>query len=1136
MAHPKWLFIAFLFLIFSADGFGQEEVVVDTVAARIYLDSAKILSDSSKFKEALALNKKALNIYIASVGELDTLTAKAYNLLSKAYYNIKQLDSSIEAASQGMEISLKLLGKDNIIEAFSCHRLSRAWQKKGDYYKALAYGEITLKIWIQTFGKNHEKVADAYSNIGIVWTKKEEFDKALKSYDTALEIKIRKLGENHLDVAEIYHVLGSLWSDKGNYEKSLKYYEKSLEIKVRKLGENHISIAKTYNNLGILWREKGDFNKAIKFYKKASEIFIEAYGEDHIYVAFTQNNIGNVLKSKRDLEKALIYFEKALRIKIKSFGESHPSVASTYNNIGEVWREKGDFDKALSYYKKALTISIQVSGKENLGVALAYHNIGNAWLEKRNYEKAIMFYEKALAIRVQILGENNTYVASTYNNIGVTWRRKGDFDKALMYLEKALVIKMATLGEDSPELAINYSHQANTWKDKGDFDKALMYYEKVLTLGTQSYGSNHPFIAQTNNNIGLVWEHKGNTALAYSFYNNALENLHYNFDHPTSFSSVSDLGELQSVFLSLKESYKKRFQESKNSAYLDSLNSHYQVMIALEDFIQKEYSSFSTRQFYTTQSIPIYEEAISNLFIRNHPNDFPKAFILAEKTKSRFLVEKIKSESSAINFGLPDSLRTKEHMLNVDIAYLEKNKFREEYETKTPNDSLLNNYMNKIFTLREQRNQLLHFFKDTFPNYYNLRYSQNVISISEIQTNLFQNKKDRSKSILEYMVGDSSIFIFLVQKDTFEIHEIKHDFPLDDWVREMTKDGISGYYATPQNKRNPKLEESTISNYTNAAQQLYNKLIAPIADKLTEDLIIIPDGVLGYVPFEALLITAPPREGAFRTYPYLLKKHQISYCYSATLLQEMQQKQHRRKPSEQLLAMAPFFQDDVEEMIANLDTTDLLESLSLRDSLNTLRGSGEEIARINDLWKGTSVYGTEASLAIFQQQSAEYQIIHLSTHGKVDDRVSDYAYLAFGVPYEKGTFDKLYARDLYNYSLNSDMVVLSACETGIGELQKGEGIVSLARAFAYAGSKSVFSTLWKVNDEKTKNLMVYFYKNLKKGKTKDAALRKAKLKYLKKNKGNGEAMHPFFWAGLIGIGDMSAISSEKQTPSRLRTQ
>ncbi|MFT5386704.1 MAG: CHAT domain-containing protein, partial [Saprospiraceae bacterium] len=376
-----------------------------------------------------------------------------------------------------------------------------------------------------------------------------------------------------------------------------------------------------------------------------------------------------------------------------------------------------------------------------------------------------------------------------------------------------------------------------------------------------------------------------------------------------------------------------------------------------------------------------------------------------------------------------------------------------------------------------------------------------------------------NQSLIEYFVGDSSIFVFLVQKDNFEVHEIKKDFPLEEWVQEMTKEGIYGYYTLSRAERNATLQDNTIINYTNAAQGLYEKLLAPFEDKLTKDLIIIPDGVLGYVPFEALLTAAPPREGAFRAYPYLIKKYQISYCYSATLLQEMKQKQHQQTPTESLLAMAPFYQGDVHEMVARIDTSELL---ALRDSLAALPASGEEVAAIVKILDGTPSYGSAASLQQFEQLAANYRILHLSTHGKADDRVGDYAYLAFGVPDEAGTFDRLYARDLYNYSLNADMVVLSACETGIGKLQRGEGIISLARAFAYAGAKSIFTTLWQVSDEKTKDLMVYFYKNLKKGKTKDEALRNAKLEYLEKNE--REAIHPFFWAGLIGIGDMSPVA------------
>ena len=148
----------------------------------------------------------------------------------------------------------------------------------------------------------------------------------------------------------------------------------------------------------------------------------------------------------------------------------------------------------------------------------------------------------------------------------------------------------------------------------------------------------------------------------------------------------------------------------------------------------------------------------------------------------------------------------------------------------------------------------------------------------------------------------------------------------------------------------------------------------------------------------------------------------------------------------------------------------------------------------------------------------------LSTHGKADDRLGDFAFIGFGAR-KLGFFEKLYARELYDFSLNADMVVLSACETGLGVLERGEGIISMSRAFAYAGAKSIFTTLWQVDDKNTKDLIVSFYQKMEEGENKSVALQKAKLDYLDCQEGKGERMHPFFWAGFVGIGDMNPIKN-----------
>jgi CHAT domain-containing protein len=165
--------------------------------------------------------------------------------------------------------------------------------------------------------------------------------------------------------------------------------------------------------------------------------------------------------------------------------------------------------------------------------------------------------------------------------------------------------------------------------------------------------------------------------------------------------------------------------------------------------------------------------------------------------------------------------------------------------------------------------------------------------------------------------------------------------------------------------------------------------------------------------------------------------------------------------------------------------------------------------------------GKAATEAHFTEGVVKARIIHLATHAKADDRSGDYSYLAFAPQKDNNPNALVYVRDLYNLRLNADLVVLSACETGIGKLQRGEGVISLVRAFAYSGAKAIVTSIWSVNDAKTKDLMVLFYQNLKRGQSKNEALRQAKLTYLEKYM--GDACHPYFWSGFVSIGEQGAV-------------
>jgi CHAT domain-containing protein len=308
-------------------------------------------------------------------------------------------------------------------------------------------------------------------------------------------------------------------------------------------------------------------------------------------------------------------------------------------------------------------------------------------------------------------------------------------------------------------------------------------------------------------------------------------------------------------------------------------------------------------------------------------------------------------------------------------------------------------------------------------------------------------------------------------------------------------------------------QQKNHENFIDYAHQLHQELIAPIKGQidLPEKIIISPHGPLGYLPFELLLKEVPENYANFGSHAYLLKEHQISYTYSATLLHEMKAKKYQASRPD-LIAFAPGFEGPKDNLNREL--------VQIRGDLGALEFNIPEAIGISNILGGTAITGIDATEERFLAEAPNYQIIHLSTHGKANDEQGDFAYLAFTKLKDSLENEFLYNRDLYNMAIKADMVVLSACETGIGELQNGEGIISLARGFSYAGAKSIITSLWSVNDASSKELMEGFYAYIKEGRDKDEALRLAKLDFMDKHVNEA---HPFFWAPFIAIGDMEAI-------------
>ncbi len=899
---------------------------------------------------------------------------------------------------------------------------------------------------------------------------KYELDEALEKAEAAKEIYVSVLGAETEEVADCLYLKGKVYDLKRDIQMAEKVWRFALYIREKVLMKDHPDIAAAYHVLGLVYYKQGEYEKAADLYEKAIDLY-----------------------------------EKAFKVGLLSPRKKNLSVAYSYNNLGLVYWKQSKYEKAIDMYEKALTILSAIYKGNHSSVAYSYNNIGIIFMEQGEYGKAVKFYEKALAIWLNVYGGNHPIVANTYNNLGNVYEEQGEYEKAIAFHGKALDIWLETFKENHPTVANSYNNLGVVYGSKGYYEKAIAFHEKSLKIYLSIYRENHPEIAISYNDLGNVYVGQGEYKKGIGFYKKALQAL--NFTDIDNLNHINYLLELITIFHNMGKTYHKQYLTTKNDTALSNAYHCFQQTVAVHNFRSKNIGSNRKTRMAKT-ALEINDLAIATNLLLYQTTDsihyLHEAFNYSENTKAYQLFEAIQ-ESDALSFsGIPDNLLEQEYDIRTKITFHEKQRQEKFEEGLSQTDTIVLEISSKLFDLRQDYENLKATFEKEYPDYYRLKYDLSTVDVTEVQQDLI----DSTQTLLEYFVGDSSIYIYVINKEDFYFHEIKKDFPLEEWVTNFREANAAGAY------KNRTLQ------YCQSAHDLYQKLIAPVAKHLKEKLIIVPDGILGYLPFEALLVEYPKDLLYWKGYHYLLRDKQISYCYSATLLKEMQEKRYKEEATKGIVAFAPYYDG---KKIATNESTRFIPSDSIK--LNPLKFSGPEVFGIQEIAGADVYHHKKATEEQFRKSAGQYRIVHLATHGKANDEMGDYCYLAFTGQRDSVENEFVFVRDLYNLNLNAEMVVLSACETGVGELQKGEGIISLARGFTYAGTKSIITSLWSVDDESTKDLMVCFYQLLlNNGMTKDEALRQAKLDYLESlTLEEEERAHPYFWSGFIGIGDMKSI-------------
>ncbi len=819
----------------------------------------------------------------------------------------------------------------------------------------------------------------------------------------------------------------------------------------------------------------------------------------HIYA---QSNRALFFIFKEDYGKALELLKKNLDILTQNSVDFMARVE--INNIGFIYQHYiGDFERALQYYSKAQNIKDNLSAYNQRQTVNLYSNIGYCLKEKQLLDSAYLSFQKALTFldQLETIEYDKQIEWYCYQNISDIYLQKGNKKRCLEYAHKALKLIEAYPSIWDPQLT--YETFGNFYLAEKDYEKSIAFYSKAIEA-TRGNPEVHKPVNAATLLAEVLSKTKKHTA-ALDTLQSVLQIIAPDFKNP----AIDTYPEMESIvhkksgldiITSKANIFYNRYLQHKDQNDLVAAMEHYQLASQIINSLRQSFSEEGSKSLLAKKSVKLYENAIETALALHQNTEeeqyLQQAFLFAESNKSVSLLESIK-KNTAMGFGnIPQDLLDQEKEFKSDLTFLKKLIYLQKQDHSSEDSQKLKILNAQLFEVKEKHQDFLEMLEKKFPKYHELKYQPQLASVQQIQQQLLDDKS----ILLEYFVGEKNIFLFCLSQQEHRVFKITKTPQILEsfaFLQDIISHPPTGQTYTTE-----------LALFNKHAPYLFEELLAPCLPLFSqgiEKLIIVPDDFLNYLPFEILNSASSPAadtDYSLAKQQYLFEDFQISYNFSASLLLQNQNKNYQTKQS--FAGFAPIF-----------DNLQIADNRTCEDGqLYRLQCNQQEVEDLQQLMGGTAFIGAEAQKEKFIQSSGQYNILHLATHACLDQDDPDYNRIYF-------TDDHLSNFDLNNCAVNTNLVVLSACNTNSGTLVKGDGVMSLSKGFTLAGCPSIVTSLWAVDDCSTSKLMLDFYQQLKEGQAKDQALQHTKLTYLRKaNKANS---HPYYWATFVQFGDTRAL-------------
>ena len=970
-----------------------------------------------------------------------------------------------------------------------------------------------VELYALNYLDKHDAIhADIESLRGILLLKLGKKNVSVNHFIHAIEIRLAANGSSDPELSKLYNKLGVNYYMLGEFDIALENYNEALRLNELIYEEKGLTDAELYNNIGIIYKLKGDFVEALDFYNRSIALKEEFLEPDDPNLASTYTNLGNLNLKLAKYDLAMNFYEKAEKIFKERYGDKHPAIGKIYTNMGIIFKEKGDYEKSLHYLEYALSIIDQEVDKDV--IAPLFVNLGNVYFRLEKYKEALNYYKQSADIRED---DNSMFLARTYSNYAMCYDKLDQSKKSNKYHELAIESRIEYFGEKHYLLATEYMNYGNFCIEQNQKRKGIDLYYGAYDIYVANFTEKHPKTSSCLVSIGDFYSGEENLRKALELYQKALVAVVDDFNETEDFSANPDIfGSVLSKIELLEALNSKARVLSKlyhsQSGSLDDLLVSLNTYLLANDLVDNIRIGHLTREsklllaknqkdlFYST-----IRAALEAYKVTGEAGYKELAFKTVERSKAGVLYDCIRETDAKHFANIPDSLLAQESKLKEDITLLRNLIHEEGMKTSIEIDTVkFALWEDKLFHLENEHNDIVEIFNTNYPKYYQYKYTNKIYTTDEIRECLSDDDV-----LIEYFLGEGSLLAFCITKD--DIRVVENDLEesifssLDNLPNNQSVDGIINE------------ARATFNSYTESSYNLYKLLLEPFSDDIKDkNLIIIPDGNLGYVSFESLIKEpADTSRVDYRNLPYLINDHDISYGYSSALLINSIKAEHNNNAKLDLLAFAPVnfgYEDNYKEEIGYR---------TRGDNLIDLPGSAREVLDISKIFTGDVFMRGQATVGRFKEIASNYKILHIATHGIVDNDDPMHSKLIFSSANDPDGNNALQYGDLFNLDLNADLAVLSACNTGYGKNSEGEGIMALARGFMYSGVPSLVISLWKVEDESTAVIMKNFYKYLKAGHTKDHALRLSKLEYLKTADNIGAS--PFYWSGFINIGNKDPL-------------